>query len=156
MDKIVMDTSAFFKLYQVERGSAWLKNFVVGKEISISRLVLYECGNTLARLSREGVYTKSQGVGTYQQIRQDSLSHIIVPIDAPEVLDKSIDIAFDIPPNLRLRTLDSIHLATALIAQEATKTLNPTPLFTFITADAQLVRTAQHFGLTVENPENHP
>jgi predicted nucleic acid-binding protein len=156
MDKLFLDTSSFLKLYVAEKGSSWLGNYITGKEIVASELVLFESSNTLTRLFREGKITQGEAITLLDQILQDAQAYTIVPISTVPLVKQVNNLGLNLPPNLRLRSLDSIHLATALIAQAATNSLNPPPSFTFVTADAQLIRTAQHFGLTTENPENHP
>jgi predicted nucleic acid-binding protein len=156
MDKLVLGTSAFVKLYLPEKGSVWLRNFIAGKEIILSQLVMIEFINTITRLQREGILSNTNAYNLYNSALRDVIRYSIVPVGIQAQLDKCYELGTTLPSNLRLRSLDSIHLATALIAQATTNSLNPLPFFTFVTADSQLIRTAQHFGLNTENPENHP
>lgn len=57
---VYLDTSAFLKLYIPERGSSWLQNFTLNKEIVISQLVMFESSNSLARRYREGTFTNDK------------------------------------------------------------------------------------------------
>jgi uncharacterized protein len=155
MDKLALDTSAFVKLYLPETGSAWLRNFILGKEVIISQLVLFEFTHTITRLHREGHISRTDADSLYRRAKTDTTRFTNISIRPTRQMDKCYELGVNLPSILRLRTLDGIHLATALLAQTVANSLNPSPSFTFVTADAQLVRTAQHFGLTTENPENH-
>lgn len=156
MAKLYLDTSAFLKLYRSEVGSTWLKNFVGGNEIIISRLTIFESANTFARLYREGLLTRLVAFGLYRQIRRDSRNFSIIPLGTSQQLRTATSTAFNLATGLRLRTLDAIHLATAIQADEAARSLTPPVPFLFVSSDGQLLRVAQSIGLTVENPEDHP
>jgi uncharacterized protein len=156
MDKLFLDSSAFIKLYVPEKGSAWLSRFINGKEIIVSQLILFECIGALGRLYRESTFSKPDAIALYRQIERDSLNYLVVPLGRQEQIDQVLDTTFGLATNLRLRTLDAIHLATAQITEEANKRLTPPTLFTFISADRQLLQVAQTLGLSVENPENYP
>jgi predicted nucleic acid-binding protein len=156
MDKLFLDTSAFLKLYLAEKGSTWLTNFVTNKDVSISELVLFESSNTLTRLFREGKISQNDAVTLLDQMLQNVKNYTLIPVSTTILIRKVNELGLSLPNSLRLRSLDAIHLATALIVQEATNKVIPNTGFTFVTADAQLVRTAKHFGLTTENPDDHP
>jgi predicted nucleic acid-binding protein len=156
MPKLYLDTSAFLKLYRAEVGSNWLKNFVIGNELIISQLTLFESANTLARLYREGFFTRLVALGLYRQIRRDSRKLTLLPLGTPQQLRRATSIAFNLTGGLRLRTLDAIQLATAIQAEEVARSLTPPVPFLFVSSDSQLLQVARSIGLVVENPEDHP
>ena len=53
-----------------------------------------------------------------------------------------------------LRTLDALHLATALRVRGRARLGGTTPL-TFLTADDRLEAAARHFGFATDNPNRH-
>jgi predicted nucleic acid-binding protein len=54
-----------------------------------------------------------------------------------------------------LRTYDAIHLASALELRDRLQRLGlAAPIF--VTADRKLLAIAEHLGLSIENPEDHP
>jgi hypothetical protein len=80
----------------------------------------------------------------------------VIPINTARILPKVNQLGINLQTGLRLRTLDSIQLATAQLAQEALRNSGSTELITFLSADAQLLRVAVNVGFNTENPENHP
>jgi predicted nucleic acid-binding protein len=151
-----LDTSAFLKLYLAEKGSTWLKTFVTYKQIVISQLVLIECATTLGRLYRDGVYTKRLASFEYSKISRERSKYEIIQLGSDEQVNKVVSMAFNISPTLRIRALDSIHLATAKIALDAANRLVPPEPFVFLSSDVQLLKVAQAQGFVTENPEAYP
>lgn len=47
MALVFLETSAFLKLYLVEKGSSWLKSFISGNQVVLSQLTLAESATTL-------------------------------------------------------------------------------------------------------------
>jgi predicted nucleic acid-binding protein len=156
MDVVFLDTNALLKLYHSERGSAWLKSYTSNRQIVISELALYEVISIMRRFYAEGSYSKNQALKLLAQIEQDKPNFQIVLISGKRQRNKMRDLVFNIAVGLRIRALDAIQLLSAQIALDAVNSLNVQPAFTFVSADAQLLRVAQSLGLTVENPENHP
>ena len=153
MDALFLDTSAFIKLYRNEKGSDWLKTFILGKTSYISQLVLIEAATLLGRLYREGLYTQDQAEGLYKVIRQERFNYNILPLGTDRQTRNVANLAFYLPTTLRIRALDGIHLAAALEIQSKLINLQSDNTFTFVTSDVQLLRAAQVQNLTVENQE---
>lgn len=156
MTTLFMDSSGLLKIYLAERGSAWLKNYVVGKRIAISELALYECINVARRIFTEGRFTRQQAIDFITQIAADSTAFQVVPLGGEIQRDFLANIVLDLPSTIMIRTLDSIHVAAAQVTLDLLKTIDPTQTFVFISSDAQLLRAAQAQGFTTENPEDHP
>ncbi len=156
MDYIFLDTNAFMKLYLNEKGSNWLRTFVVGKQIFVSQLVLIESATTLGRLYREGRYTRNQADSLYAQIFQERLKYGLIPIGSARQIERVAFLAFNLPTTLRLRALDGLHLVAAEIVQTKAKKENPPAAFTFLSSDQQLLKVAQTQGFLIENPEDYP
>lgn len=156
MEYVFLDTNAFLKLYHAEKGTTWLKTFVVNKQAIISELTFAESATTLARLYRQGIYTKRQASFLYHQIRNDRFSYTIIPLDFNIQLKQIVTLAFNLPANLRIRSLDAIQLTAAKIAQEQARNQTNFGSFTFVSSDVQLLRVAQAQSFLVENPEDYP
>jgi predicted nucleic acid-binding protein len=150
-----LDTSAFMKLYLSERGSTWIRGFVVGKQVVISELALVEASTTLGRLYRDGIYTRRQASILYSQIYNERSKYSIFDLAATP-LNKITSLALNLPVGLRLRALDGIHLVAAKSVQDSVSKHVPAVPTVFVSADVQLLRVAQAQGFTVENPENYP
>jgi uncharacterized protein len=153
---LFLDTSALIKIYLPEIGSTWIQNFVMGNQIVISELALYECSTLLRRRYQEGFYTRQQSASIYAQIRLDTKSFSIIPLRSDRQLPRVIIMSFNLPNQFRLRALDAIHLAAAQIANEAAGRATPPEPFTFVSSDRQLLQVAQTQGFNIENPETHP
>lgn len=156
MPPVFLNTSAFIKLYHQEKGSTWLNSFIIGKTLIISELVLAKSASTLGRLYRDGIYTKRQSSLLYAQIYRDLKNYQLIPLGTKSQLNKFVSLAFNLPPGLRLRTLDGLHLAAAELARDSAQNQNPPQTLTFVSADIRLLAIGQVQGFVVENPENYP
>lgn len=156
MSLVFLDTSALIKLYIAEIGSNWLKTFVQNNQVGISELAFYEAATVLRRRALEGTITNLQALTIYTQLQTDSANYNVLDLRVNDQLRRVEGLAFNPLGNLRLRALDAIQMAAAQIMNEtATQMVPPVP-FIFVSSDAQLLRVAQHLGLTTDNPENHP
>lgn len=156
MAVLFLDSSALLKLYLSEKGATWLKSFVSGQQIVISELAIFETANVLRRLYVEGHYTRDETSDLIAQINRDSATYEVVPVSGSLLLNRLITTLLNLPITLRIRSLDSIHLTSALIALEAANTSIPPEPFVFVSSDVQLLRVAQAQGFVTENPEDHP
>ena len=129
---IYLDTSAAAKLIKEERGSAELAVFIterIGLPLVSSALIYPELIRAVGRVDADLV---PRATSLLQRI-------MTVPM-ATDVVLSSATVG-----NPLLRTLDAIHLATALaIAQE---------ISAFVTYDKRLAEAAVTAGLTVETPQ---
>jgi predicted nucleic acid-binding protein len=129
--RIYLDSSALVKLVQLESESRAL-------EARLNESTDEFVTSTLARVEVTRAVLPG-GPDALELVRRHFLriSHII--IDA-EVIESAAMIA----PNKRLRSLDAIHLATALLVGADLRSI--------ITYDAKMSEAAQGLGLVVEAP----
>jgi predicted nucleic acid-binding protein len=153
---IFLDTNALIKLYIPEKGSTWLKGFIIGKTICISELALFESATTLARKFLEAKLTKDAASAIFAELIEDALQYVVIPLSSSEQRDRVFAIATTSTPGTIIRTLDVIQLAAASKQLEVASTMTPPQSFTFVTADKGLIGLAQGRGFVVENPENYP
>ncbi len=151
-----LDTNALLKLYLTEKGTPWLKGFVSGQQITISELALFEVATVLRRLYTEGAFTRTQAIDLFGQLNRNSTNYQIILLGGQPQLSQLVTLLFNLPTNLRIRSLDSIHLTAAHIALQDARSLTPPEPFVFVSSDVQLLRVAQAMGFVIENPEDHP
>jgi predicted nucleic acid-binding protein len=116
IDHVFLDTSAFVKLYLSELGSVWLKNFITGKQIVASELVLFEATVAIRRRYIEGTIKLGQAYKTLAQLRIDLASYQLIPMMVNTLADELKNLIFALPSTDRIRTLDGIHLTSAVAA----------------------------------------
>ena len=155
MSMIFLDSNALLKLYLPEIGANWFRAFVVGQQVVISELALFECATVLRRLYTEGRYSKDETSDLFAQIIQDSTGYQVIPIGGEPQLNRLLLLILNLPMTLRIRTLDSIQLAAAAVALEAANSVVPPEPFVFVSSDRQLLQVAQFQGFATENPETH-
>lgn len=125
-----VDTSAFVKLVVAEPESAALRRLIVRWPRHASSTLLR--AETIRALRRSG--NSRQVPAARRLLRGVSMVRIDEPL---------LDRAADLEPG-ELRTLDAIHLASALqLGQD---------LGVMIAYDARLTAAAQSYGLAVESP----
>ena len=128
MSLVYADSSALIKLVIRERESAVLKRWLTGKRVVSSRIAEVEVSRGTRRSGREP---------------RPSVEELLGEIDLIELDDRVVSRAVRLDPP-ELRSLDAIHLATALsIADD---------LDGFVTYDRQLGRAASAAGLPVATP----
>ena len=128
MSLVYADSSALMKLVIRERESAVLKRWLTGKRVVSSRIAEVEVSRGARRSGREP---------------RPSVEELLGEIDLIELGDRVVSRAVRLDPP-ELRSLDAIHLATALsIADD---------LDGFVTYDRQLGRAASAAGLPVATP----
>lgn len=134
-----LDTSLLVKRYVPEAGSDELDQFLCETQprVIASELTRLELACTLARKSREGLLTQHKLDTLQRQSDADFLSGTIaqVALDS-RVLRRGLELMRDLKQ--AVATLDTIHLATALLHQ----------VDLFMTCDRQLARAASEAGLT--------
>lgn len=148
------DSSALVKRHLPERGSSWFRTLTSagsGNRIETARLSLVEVISALNRRVREGTLLPTD----YPLVRDDFLARCrrnyrLVPIT--NALVARTHTLLEAHP---LRAYDALHLASALLVNEAL-TADRHPPLTFLAADARLLTAATAEGLTVDNPEHHP
>lgn len=123
------DTSALVKLFAVELESAALRAVMPERTVATTELALIEVPRALARLNI--AYAASM------------LAEIDIVSLSPDVIATASTLA---PP--QLRSLDAIHVATALH-------LGP-DCDGIITYDRRMIEAARYHGLAVESPGRDP
>ena len=129
---IYLDTSAAAKLVKNEQGSAELAIFItarIGEPLVCSALIYPEL---LRAVARADPALTPRAIALVQRI-------MTVPMATDIVLESA---TVGTP---HLRTLDAIHLASALSIGEEVST--------FVTYDKRLAEAAAAAGLTVDSPE---
>lgn len=131
------DTSALVKCYVRERGSAAALEAFERHAVVSSALTRVEMGSALRRHRA----TAGPGVAAAvaQRVRLERAQWRLVAMDEAVIVRAEQIVATE-----DVRTLDAIHLATALIFREATGLQPP-----FVTADDRQRRAAVALGLEV-------
>lgn len=157
MDYIFLDSNALVKLYITERGSSWLTNFIVGKQIYFSELAIFENVTTFVRRYLAGDFDRSQARTLLARLTQDcNTTYKVVMLDGKLQANDVFAVAEQWPTTSRIRTLDTIQIAAAKTILEIANLQQPPASFKLVSSDTQLLRVAQVQGLIVENPENYP
>jgi predicted nucleic acid-binding protein len=151
MSVFYLDSSAIVKRYSPEIGSAWIEKLAdiqAGHTLIFSEIALTEVAAALAAKSR------APG-GLSLQERDLALKRFLADSDGQyqliDVKRQIIDLAVKLTQRQKLRGCDALHLATALVANEALLAEELPPL-TFVAADSDLLTAAQAEGLATENP----
>ena len=133
--RVFLDTSALAKRYVDEPGSSGVIALLENAEaLDLSVLAIPETIGTLSRLVREGRLTSSQYVALKERALTDLEGAAVHGIGAPTVAG-----AVDLLERFPLRTLDALHVATAL---ECGSDL-------FVSADTRQLAAAAAAGLPV-------
>lgn len=131
------DTSTWLKLYVRENGSEEARNLARNYRLLSSALLLTESFAALSRKRTIGEMDGKKFNRLVRTMKADSRYLEIINI-SDSVLDKSQEIVL----NSAARTLDAIHIASALIFQSMAEI----PV-TFITSDRKQYEVAQEKGL---------
>ena len=130
MSAVYLDSSAFVKVVVRERGSAALRAFLAGSDARrvSSALLRTEAMRAVRDLGPDALAAVREGIRRVDLIGID---------------DRILDVAGSLPPGV-LRTLDAIHLATALLYRERSR-----EEVILATHDAALGRAARACGVPV-------
>jgi predicted nucleic acid-binding protein len=154
MATFYVDSSVLVKQHIEERGTAWTRATLDATQhhhIAVSRLSEIEVVAAFARRQREGTLPAS------------ALARVEA---AFQRLGASVYTWVELEPSVRaraqalvrlhpLRTLDALHLASALGANTLLVAAG-LPALTFLAADERLLAAARAEGLATDNPQNHP
>lgn len=138
-DRAYFDTSVLLKRYVHERGSDHARSLVKRYRFISSAVAPVEAIAALSRRRASGALTDRVLRAILRRLRGDRLHWELVEV-SPLVLDR----AEGLVEATSLRTLDALHLASALTFRAATGIRVP-----FITADAQQRDAAGVLGLDV-------
>ena len=131
---LYLDTSAIVKLVMEEPETSGVEGAIAHCQAAFSsRLAVVECTRAIARVSNRNALT------TAGEIFEALVLH--------EVNEAVLEKAASLTPS-SLRSLDAIHLATALLLDQSS--------LAFVTCDDPLARAAEALGLSVLRPERPP
>ena len=114
---LYLDTSALVKLYFEETGSGEVRRKVEqARVVATSRLAYVETFAGIGRKTREGALDKAERARALAAFLRDWGSFFILEVSEPVCRT-----AADLVENHPLRTLDAIHLASALLLRKRTE-----------------------------------
>lgn len=137
MSLAYFDTSALVKNYVQETGSARVRRLLGSYEFLSSGIAPIELHSALRRRHRQGEITAVNYKSILSRVERDRpFWQLVEP--APQVLAKADEIVLD----GSVRTLDALHLASAIIIQDSIGTALP-----FVTADGRQLAAARDHNL---------
>ncbi len=134
---IYFDTSSYIKVYVKEKGSLKARNLLKNKRIVSSIILQAECFCALSMKHHRGEIDERDLKTLINQIKGDR-KHLDIINLTDDVIKKVESIAL----NSNTRTLDAIHIASALIFQDSLEITLP-----FITSDKIQYEIANGQGL---------
>jgi len=134
---IYFDTSSYIKVYVKEKGSLKARNLLKNKRIVSSIILQAECFCALSMKHHRGEIDERDLKTLINQIKGDR-KHLDIINLTDDVIKKVESIAL----NSNTRTLDAIHIASALIFQDSLEITLP-----FITSDKIQYEIANVQGL---------
>ena len=134
---IYIDTSTYLKLFQKEQGSAKAKKLVKESSLLSSAILTTECFSTFSRRKHGKEMDEKTFDRLVNRVKKD-LPYIEIVKVTDEVLKKTEEVTL----HSTARTLDAIHIASALLFQELTGIE-----MTFVTSDKKQEEVARHEGL---------
>lgn len=108
-----IDTSALAKLYLNEPEAAFCRTAADGHCLFTSSLALAEFQSTLFRHERERKLTATEGTLVWRRFRQDiDEGRLYLTPLTDLTVHQAADVMWQLHPEIPIRTLDAIHLAT--------------------------------------------
>ena len=139
MSLAYFDTSALVKNYVREAGSSRVRGLLARYEFLSSAITPIELQSAVQRRHRQREITQANCNSIISRVANDrSYWHLVEVV--PQLLSK----AEELVKTENVRTLDAIHIASAIIIQESLQT--PLP---FISADERQLAAAQNCELSV-------
>jgi hypothetical protein len=145
------DSSAVVKRYVPEAGSRWVVELCEREQLALSLLAIPEVASALSRRAREGTLTAAQRDTLFRLFMADTGGYALVTF-TQTVAQRAARLLLQAPPQVRLRALDAIHLASALHAFARARRRG-VATGDFVSADAHLLAAGQWAGLSTQNPE---
>lgn len=133
------DTSALLKRYVREQGSPRVRSLLRRYRVLSAAILTVELASALSRRRSEGDASATDLAAIVSQIRRDRLYWSLVEV-SPLVLARAEELVQGSP----LRTLDAIHLASALTFEAVSGLRIP-----FVTGDSRQTAAAEGLGLHV-------
>ncbi len=144
MPRYFLDSSALVKRYHQESGTPLVEGLFnqPNNQLLITRLAITEVHSCFARLVRDGVLTQPDFQALIARLTADVASGalVVAAVSGPRLNDASTLLGSHGLTN-PLRTLDAIHLATALAIHSRRR------LAAFVVADKRLLASASICGL---------
>jgi predicted nucleic acid-binding protein len=154
MTTYYLDTSALVKRYVNETGSSWLQatlETAPRPSVILVHLAIVEMTSALMRRVREGAVSAPEYIRIQNAFLSDCLDHYELVTAADDIIDQANRLLEEHP----LRAYDAIHLAAAVVSNQALLAGNLPPLI-FVSADDRLNQAASLEGLPVDNPNSRP
>ncbi len=108
-----IDTSALAKLYLPEPRAELCRKAADGQAVLTSSLALAEFQSTLLRHEREGRLGSEESERVWWQFREDiDQGRLYLSPLTDLVVHEAIDVMWQLHPQVPIRTLDALHLAT--------------------------------------------
>ena len=118
-EPIYLDASALVKLLVPELGSDALNEALVGaKDVIVADLALTETASALGRRTREGRLTPTESRSLYREA--EKLARSCRPAELTPSIHRRAERLVLLSQGVPLRTLDALHVATALDTEAAT------------------------------------
>ncbi len=131
------DTSAFLKLYVKERGSSKALKTAKRHHLLSSSVLSLECRSALARRRRDGDMDERE----FGKILKN-LAAGLASVETVRITDEVLKRAEEVTLRSTARTLDAIHIASALLFRDTTGID-----LAFVTSDKKQCEAALHEGL---------
>ena len=145
-----LDTSAIMKRYRTETGSNVLEELFGGltgsDELATSYLTLLEVNSAVSRLLRGRMITQRDYQRILSQFRRDIAYYEInlIPVQN-ELIDRASDTVRGYP----LRSLDALHLASAI----ENRLLSSRHALYVVSADRELIAASESHGIATLDPQ---
>ena len=116
------DTAALVKLYAKEADSAIFENYAlkITKPLATSRITIYEARATFRRKEAEGILQPGTAQTLYNQLLADIVAGEVYLLEIGADIEREyaqvLDLCYQHKPPIPVRTLDSLHLASARAA----------------------------------------
>jgi predicted nucleic acid-binding protein len=134
--KMLLDTSALFKRYNQEAGTADLLAVTArASELVVAAHCKAEIASAINRQRHDGLVPQDRYAAVMSDVHADFASFSLLPLDA-----RVEGLAISAMERSRLRAMDALHIASALAAK----------VDLFVTADRRQAAAAQTLGLKTE------
>lgn len=142
MSILFFDTSALVKRYYEEHGTTHVDRLIEDEDtVALSSLSIIETVSAFRRKHNQEQITESKMNQLLGKFFDEALTDFVILPRDEALMQHSIDLVLEND----LRTLDSVRLSTALSLPEENDVV-------LISADRELVSTAEQRGITTINP----
>ena len=134
---LYVDTRAFLKLFIKEPGSNRMRRLAREHRLLSSAVIAVESRSAFARRRRDGEINQADLERVLARLMES-----IHAVETVRVTDEVLNIAGDILLRTPARTMDALHIASALMFQNETDII-----LTFVTADKKQHDAAEREGM---------